>query len=93
MNGRTRPGPEWGICPACGRKVGLRVDGTLADHTPTGDPYATACKGRRPDNTRLRASIRFGAGLGTVIATLLMAYTAPVDQPDRLTVTTQETGQ
>lgn len=95
MNGRTRPGPDWGRCPVCDRTVPLLIDGTLAVHTPTGDPYATACKGRRPDNTRLKAAVRGGLGAFILVVTLGLAVFADHDTY-RLTVdytpdTTQET--
>lgn len=85
MNGRERPGPEWGICPTCGRKVGLRIDGTLADHTPTGDPYSKGCVGSRPDNTRLRAVVRGGLGVFVLAVTLGLAVFAD-RAPQQLTV-------
>ncbi len=41
MNGRERPGPQTAVC-ACGRIVPvIAADGTLAAHSPAGDPYAT----------------------------------------------------
>lgn len=58
MNGRTRPGPDVGICPACGRTVALLIDATLSVHTPTGDPYAPACTGQRPVWLTARESSR-----------------------------------
>lgn len=95
MNGRQRPGANSGTCPTCGRTVRLLIDGTLETHTPTGDPYATACKGRRPDNTRLKAAVRGGLGVFVLVVTLGLAvfadhdtYRLTVDYtPDRTAVT------
>jgi hypothetical protein len=99
VNGRTRPGPNWATCPCCDRTVCILVDGTLETHTPTGDPYAPACKGRRPDNTRLRAVVRGGLGAFVLVVTLGVAVFAD-RAPDRLDVRygtaptgTTETGQ
>lgn len=99
MNGRTRPGPDTAFCPMCGAHVQLvPADGTLEAHIQQG-AYDRPCKGLWPANTgrrprkATRASVRLGAGIGLVISTLVVAYTAPPAPPDRLVTVTGTTVQ
>jgi hypothetical protein len=97
VNGRTRPSADMAFCPLCGAHIALiPADGTLEAHVQQGS-YDRLCKalwpagaGRR-QRRRRSASIQFGAGLGLVISTLVIACTAPPAPPDRLTTVTGTT--